>query len=156
MVAILIICLVQSLQTDLRVMLDEAYKSETAAIEMRTYLRSLKSPGATEKAYMGTAEMLMAEHVYFPWSKLKHFHSGVDLIAQAAEMEPENLEVRYLRFACQTHTPSFLGYNDHIESDKKILITKLPELQDQDLKKRIKIVLLESKHVSEKEKERVK
>lgn len=156
MVAFILICLSHHLQTDLREMLDNAYKSEKATIEMRDYLKTLKTPNATEKAYMGTVEMLMADHVYFPWNKLKHFHAGADFIAEAAKMEPDNLEVRYLRFACQTHTPSFLGYNNHLEQDKKALLEGISKLTDQDLKKRIKTVLLESKHVTDKEKEKVK
>ena len=156
MVALFLILLFQHQQTDLRVMLDKAYKSESAANEMRDYLKSISSPTALEMAYLGTAEMLMAEHASFPWTKLKHFHVGSDLLDQASESAPKNLEVRYLRFACQTHTPAFLGYTDHLETDKKTLIDGLNKLEDLDLKKRIKTLLLDSKHVSNDEKDQLK
>lgn len=156
MVAIILILLCQYQQTDLRMMLDNAYKSESAAIEMRDYLESISVPTALDKAYLGTAEMLMAEHTSFPWNKLKHFNLGADLLDQASKLDPTNLEVRYLRFACQTHTPAFLGYTDYLEVDKKVLISGLNDLTDVDLKKRIKKLLLDSKHVSMDEKEKVK
>jgi hypothetical protein len=137
-------------------MMDKAYKSEADATVMMEYLEKIQAPTATEKAYKGTLYMLMADRAYFPWSKLRHFQTGASLIEEAAKMNPDNIEVRYLRFASQTHAPSFLGYNDYLDEDKKAILTAFANLKDADLKKRIKVLLHTSKHVTETEKQSVK
>lgn len=156
MVALLLIVLFQPVQQDLRSMMDKAYKNESDATIMMHYLEKIESQSAVEKAYQGTLYMLMADRAYFPWSKLKHFQTGALLIEDASKMSPNDVEVRYLRFASQTHAPAFLGYNDYLEEDKKAMLAVINQLADHDLKKRIKIVLTQSKHVTATEKQSIK
>jgi hypothetical protein len=156
MVALILIYLFQPIQTDLRALMDQAYLNENNAVELMNSLEKKLSLNPLEKAYKGTLYMLQADRAYFPWMKYKHFRSGAGLLDEACEQDPKNLEVRYLRFASQTNAPSFLGYDEYLNVDKQVLFLGLPKLNDQDLEKRIKTLLLASKHVTEDEKRIIK
>lgn len=86
--------------------------------------------------YKGSATMMMANHVINPFTKLSYFKKGKNMLKKAIEADRENIELRFLRYAAQTNAPSFLGYDDHISSDKKYLLQAGDSI-DQTLKELI-------------------
>lgn len=98
--------------------------------------------------YKGSAHMMMANHAKDPFKKLSLFNAGKALLDKSIELEPTNTELHFLRFAVQSNTPGFLGYNDHIASDKKIVLQKLPYIEDTDLQRKIIVYLLDSDDLS--------
>ncbi len=152
MVTLILLSLTLTQQPNWRTMLDKAYHSEDAAVAMLTRLQAIPYPDPVEKAYLGTVQMLMAEHTFFPWNKLKHFSEGSKMLDEAIEEERDNAEMRLLRFACQTNIPDFLGYNKAIEADKAVLLNHMKKSTDADLTRRIKKILMESTHISDQEK----
>ena len=66
---------------------------------------------------------------------------------------PEEVEIRFLRFALQANTPGFLGYKDHMEEDKALLLKRLPEVKDDNLKQLMLPFLLNSEYLTETEKQ---
>lgn len=87
--------------------------------------------------YRGSATIIMANHVTNPFNKLANFRKGRNMLEKAIEKDNNNSELIFLRFAIQTHVPSFLGYNKSIQRDKEFLYSALPILKDSDLKKHI-------------------
>ncbi|MBN1337704.1 MAG: hypothetical protein JXA03_00180 [Bacteroidales bacterium] len=75
-------------------------------------------------AYRGVARAGMAECVTFPFTKLNYFNQGKSELEEAVLRAPDNVEIRFIRFAMQTNIPSLLGY-DHIEEDKKFIIKEI-------------------------------
>lgn len=75
------------------------------------------------KGYVGLCETMMAEHVFFPTSKLNYFNSGKNKIEDAIEEDPQNYELRYIRMLVQHEAPVFLGYNGDFEEDLEIFVT---------------------------------
>jgi hypothetical protein len=106
--------------------------------------------------YKASATMIMAKHVFNPFSKLSYFNQGKNMMEKAIATSPQNVELRFLRFAAQTKIPSFLGYKEKIKNDKKFLLTSLTRVHDIDLKKVIATFLKESDYVTEKEKNNIK
>lgn len=98
--------------------------------------------------YKGGAYMMMANHAKDPFKKLSLFNNGKELLDRSIELEPTNTELHFLRFAVQSNTPGFLGYNDYIASDKKIILQKLPHIKDKDLQSKIIVYLLDSDDLS--------
>jgi len=86
-----------------------------------------KSPpvNAILKAYYGASSAAAPACLSNPAKKIAYFRKGKQLIADAVMLEPDNFEIRFLRFATQSKTPSFLGYNQQIEEDKRFLLDKL-------------------------------
>lgn len=136
-------------------MLDKAYHNEDVTERMISSLQRVEKPSALEKAYLGAAQLIMADHASMPWTKYSYFNKGSALLDQAADEDATSAEIRYLRFACQTNMPEFLGYNKSIEADKSILLRNVSHTSDRDLAMRIKKILLSSRHMSEQEKKKL-
>jgi hypothetical protein len=103
-------------------------------------------------AYTGMSLMIKANHSLNPYNKLSFFTKGKDYLNSVIEKDPENIELRFLRFCVQTNAPSFLLYSNDISSDKAVIITRYHLLKDEDLKNRIKKYMTSSGVCTEKEK----
>ena len=74
-----------------------------------------------QQGYLGAFQMIWAVHVFNPISKLRTFNRGKKKIDEAVMADPDNVEIRIIRLSIQTKSPSFLGYRDNIDEDKKII-----------------------------------
>ncbi|PTS99691.1 hypothetical protein DBR11_11760 [Pedobacter sp. HMWF019] len=84
--------------------------------------------------YKGVAEMMQAKYGFNPINKFRRFKRGKNLIEEAVKKEPDNLEIRFLRFVIQTNLPTFLNYNENIKEDKTYLLNNLQTTKDKKLK----------------------
>jgi hypothetical protein len=96
--------------------------------------------------YRGAAGMVMARHAANPYVKLRYFNRGRDMLEGAIARDRNNPELRYLRYTIQFNVPPFLGYNTHMEEDKRFLQTKLHALSDGQLRNMIWLLLNEQQH----------
>lgn len=80
-------------------------------------------------AYYGASTAAAPACLSNPAKKISYFRKGKQLLAEAVKLEPDSFEIRFLRFATQSKTPSFLGYNQHIEEDKRFLLANLSKGQ---------------------------
>ncbi|MCT1530497.1 hypothetical protein M3B46_05785 [Sphingobacterium daejeonense] len=71
--------------------------------------------------YLGGLQTIWANHVFNPINKLKTFKEGKNKIEKAIKLDPENVELRFIRLSIQKNAPSFLGYNSNINSDKEFI-----------------------------------
>ena len=105
--------------------------------------------------YQGMACFMVCYHSLNPYSKIKYFIRGKNALDKAIQLEPKNVELRYLRFSVQTNAPEFLGYMRSIKDDKAFLLDALTngkdKITDDDLRKRILDFLLQSKYVTQRE-----
>lgn len=102
--------------------------------------------------YKGALTMIMAKHTMNPFKKLDCFNTGKSLLEQALIKEPNNVELRYLRFSIQCNAPAFLDYNSQRESDKVFLLKQANIIKDADLKGRMIHFLLQCPALSATEK----
>lgn len=101
-----------------------SWEGECGATELHTQLQDLNLSNPVIIAYKGAAEMTMANCVSNPWKKYQYFKDGKKELEAAIEKEPDNIEIRYLRFAVQENLPGILNYNN-LEEDKEFLIESL-------------------------------
>lgn len=88
--------------------------------------------------YKGATKMVMAKHVFNPFTKLSYFNAGKKMLNTAISKDNDNVELVFLRYATQVSAPSILGYNHHIETDKKLILKSLGNDQiDEQLAKTI-------------------
>jgi hypothetical protein len=78
------------------------------------------------------------------------------MLEEAIKKDYFNFELRFLRFTAQTNMPSFLGYNDSIEQDKKFILNSFSQVKDESLEKYVLPALKKSKDLKTKEKEKLK
>lgn len=106
--------------------------------------------------YKAVATMLMAKHVFFPFTKLSYFNKGKKMLGKSIEVDGKNVELRFLRFTMETNVPSFLGYNDDIKNDKNFILNFYQGITDTLLKNFMLPVLQKSDHITANEKRRLK
>ena len=105
--------------------------------------------------YKGSATMMMAQYVSNPISKLSNFYKGKNMLDEAIQVDQENMELRFLRFAAQTEAPAMLGYRGEIEQDKKLILNSLPTSNDEALQQLIIGYLVKSEFLDKQEKEKL-
>lgn len=105
-------------------------------------------------AYKGAAITLKSKFASGLKSKKQLFIEGVTLVETAVKDSPDNTEIRLIRLSIQEHTPKLLKYKEHIEGDKKQIISAFDKLP-QDLKEYIKDYVKQSKVFTEKEKQHI-
>lgn len=103
--------------------------------------------------YKAGATMMMAKYSTSPFSKLSYFKKGKKMLEKAIVADKSNIELRFLRFAAQTNTPSFLAYNDNIETDRSILLESIGHVTDISLRKIIIKFLKNSSYLTTKQKQ---
>ncbi len=120
------------------------------------------SSGVNEKnnplmlGYKASGTMLMAKHVVNPFTKMSYLKNGKQMLEKAIEADEKNFELRFLRFMAQTNMPSFLGYNNSINDDKKFILNSFSQIKDSKLKEFVLPVLHKSKYVTAEEKQQLK
>ncbi|MEZ4799499.1 MAG: hypothetical protein R2809_06940 [Flavobacteriales bacterium] len=89
--------------------------------------KTSKQNNATEKAYVGMATAMYAELCGGVQQKLTQFTRGKELLNASIESEPNNAELRFLRFSMQCETPWFLNFNSDIEKDANVILKALTD-----------------------------
>ena len=92
-------------------------------------------------AYLGGYQTIWANHVFNPLSKLATFKKGKNNIELAISKEPENVEIRYIRFSVQKNAPSFLGYNNNLKEDRDFLVKNKKNINSDFVQKNIETLL---------------
>lgn len=75
-----------------------------------------------EYAYHGAGLMAMANHVYWPGTKLEYFDKGKVKLEKAINFDLKNVELRFIRYSIQNNAPAMLGYYDDIEADRLFIL----------------------------------
>ena len=102
-----------------------AVESLQVTDSLYTQLSSRNSPSPLILAYTGTLEALKAKHSWNPYQKLKYVARSQKTLKKALKFEPNNLEIRFMRFSIQHYTPAFLGYSKELTEDRQAIIKQL-------------------------------
>lgn len=89
--------------------------------------------GAT-LGYKAAARALLARYAWNPYNKLTYLKESMALFRKAVRLDPQNIEIRFLRFAIQHYIPGFLDQSENLEEDKDIMSAHLHRYADFDLK----------------------
>lgn len=141
----------------LRKLYYEAAENKTAVKKLSALLAKVnENSDAILIGYRGATEMMEAKYAFNPVTKLSRFNKGKNYLEKAIKKEPKQVELRFIRFSIQTNLPSFLGYNDHIKTDKNLLFNAVPSLTDKQLKNNIIDYLIISKQCNQEEIKKLK
>lgn len=107
---------------------------------------------AVKFSYRGVAYMMQSKYAFNPYTKWSNFSKGRDMLEIALKQSPGNIEIHFLRFSIQSNIPFFLNYTNDIGNDKKIILEGWNEIEDKDLKSKIKQYIITSDAFTDSEK----
>jgi hypothetical protein len=142
-------------QTNAVVRLRELSSMQSAAAyeEINSLLNQSNIPSEIQSGYRSIAVFMLCKISDSPFDKLKYFKNGKSIMEKAIEENKDCVELRFLRFCVQTNSPWFLNYTSDISIDKIFIMQSWNKLQDEDLKNRIKTVMLQSTSCNDIEKQ---
>lgn len=126
---------------EVRTSYNKAVLDKKLCEKMIEELELSKEKSVIALAYLGAYQTIWANHVFNPLSKLATFKNGKNNIELAISKEPENVEIRYIRFSVQKNAPSFLRYNSHLKEDKDFLVKNKKNINSDVLQKNIEMLL---------------
>lgn len=94
--------------------------------------------------YLGAAQMILAKHTWNPIRKSNLFFKGKNILEATILRNFEVVELRFLRLTIQFSSPNFLGYKSSIHPDKEFILANYFNLDDDDLRSRIKSFIINS------------
>ncbi|TAE46522.1 MAG: hypothetical protein EAZ89_19980 [Bacteroidetes bacterium] len=107
--------------SDLRKGFEAAVQDKTAAAQLWERLRTYEGTDPLIVAYKAAALSLAAREEWNPFARLEQLRTVMALFAQAVSLAPQNIEIRFLRFAIQHHLPGFLQLSGDLEEDMSVL-----------------------------------
>jgi hypothetical protein len=113
------------------------------APEFHAYLLSLDQDHPIVVGYRGATEALLTKHTWSPIEKFRFLQRAEKSLNMAVTMSPDNVEVRFIRYAVETHIPRFLGFSDHLEEDESFLALQLNHMSHLELDMEMKTYILD-------------
>ncbi len=143
-----------SLLAEARIELPKAFENEQECKGLCNKLSKVKNPEPILKGYVGASNIAMARHAAL-FDKRSYLKTGAELLEQAIKEKPNNIELLFLRMTIQINLPSFLSYNENIDSDKKFVL-KNYFTAPPTLKQRISNFIKDSDYFTPEEKASIK
>lgn len=134
----------QEVNLSVRTRFHQAIDQSKIAEALMQDLSLQKSKSTYLEAYEAALYMVNAKYLFLPTSKYASFKKGKVQLESIIANNPNNVEFRYLRLIIQKNVPQFLGYHDKQASDQLFLLYQFKNIQDQDLKSRIKGFLIKN------------
>lgn len=78
-------------------------------------------------AYKAGIDALKSKHAFWPFKKMSYLNDSMSLFEEAIAKDPENLEIRFMRFSILYYVPGILGYGNETEEDLDVVYQLLLE-----------------------------
>lgn len=102
----------------------------------------IKPKSALITVYSGATCAIMAKNKWNPFSAVNLVKKSNTEMNKAVKASPNNLEIRFIRFAVQKNIPSYLGFSNSIEEDKKFIIKHIDSFYNPKLSKEMRDYIL--------------
>lgn len=124
---------------EIRQNIGDVFKTESTCLQFKeSFDKTDISKNNLLLGYKGAVELGMARHHPNPFKKMGYFGDGKELLEKSISIDPENIELRFLRLTIQTNLPTFLGYSDEKENDKAYVLNHLEEAPSETFKTRVR------------------
>jgi len=99
--------------------------------------------------YIAALQALKAKHSWNPYFKFKYLNDSEKTFDNAVTADPQNMEIRFMRFSVEHYVPVFLGDDKDLYADREEIIDDIKKKRyttaDKDLVTAIVKFLLASK-----------
>lgn len=118
---------------DMRKYFSSLSKGEEHCIGLKTISKtSMEVNNSLKQAYFAAGEMASAQYKFGPLAKLNTFNAGKKSLDASVMTDPDNPEIRFIRYAIQLKCPAFLGYSKNKKEDKKVILQHIRLLRTND------------------------
>ena len=121
-------------------------------------LADYKDRDALVLGYKAAAEAIRARDASM-FNKLTYVQDAAKTFEQAVGLDPQNPEIRFLRFSVESNLPAFLGLSKHVDQDKEMLLSAALSHPgsglDSEAFRTVRNFLVERGHVSEEDAQRL-
>ncbi len=118
-----------------------AAENKSACNNWLTKLERQNNKTNVELAYLGAFQIMWANHLSNPFDKLATFKKGKANIEKAVQQQPENIEIRFIRYSIQKKCPKFLNYQNNLSTDKSFLTQHKQQVEQKSLNHLIESIL---------------
>ena len=109
----------------------EAYTSDFKCNKLGETLNTMKkNTSILIKGYEGCFYFFKCKFESSPISKLIYFKKGKKLLENAIKMNPNSVELKFLRYSIQRNLPKFLSYHNNIELDYNFVCQNIKNMSD--------------------------
>lgn len=133
---------------------EAAAADKTAGEKFYQLLVDYHDHDALVLAYKGAAEAIRARDASM-FNKLTYVQQAVRTFEQAVSLDPQNAEIRFLRFSVESNLPPFLGLSKHVDEDLALLLQSALAYPksglDDEAFRTVRSFLVDRGHVSEDE-----
>jgi hypothetical protein len=98
-----------------------AAADKTAGEKFYKLLADYKDRDALVLGYKAAAEAIRARDASM-FNKLTYVQDAARTFEEAVGLDPQNPEIRFLRFSVESNLPAFLGLSKHVDEDRELLI----------------------------------
>lgn len=92
-------------------------------------LEAIESPTAETVAYTGATCAYLAKLTSNPFKKIHYLNRSKRYLNHAVDMDPKNIEIRFMRFLTQSQVPGIFNLGYDVRSDKTYIVNHLDSLQ---------------------------
>ena len=120
-----LLCLAAATPQDwinIRSLYRQALSAESALNDFSSKTKSFANVDPLAKAYYGTALALRARASIAPTTKLSLANQAETHLNAAATSQPQNLEIRFLRYSFEYGTPASVNMKKNMQVDKPLAI----------------------------------
>lgn len=100
---------------------ERAAADKSAGAKFYELMSGYGEQNALVLAYKGAAEAIRARDASM-LNKLGYVQEAARTFEQAVRLDPDNAEIRFLRFSVESNLPAFLGLSKHVDEDRDFLL----------------------------------
>ncbi|MBN1300705.1 MAG: hypothetical protein JW995_05780 [Melioribacteraceae bacterium] len=134
---------------------NEDYIDSLKTIITKNFGENISRYPALILAYHAGIEALKSKHSFWPFTKMTYLNDSMDIFEKAITNEPENLEIRFMRYSILYFVPGILGYESEEQNDLEkvyqLLLNQNYSVVDFGLQKGMAEFILQSGSLNETE-----
>jgi len=83
--------------------------------------------------YKAATYGIMADYAWSPYYKIKYVRTAAKSFEEILKKNPEQVEVRFLRYSLEYYIPRYLNMSGHLQEDRAIILKSLFSYPQSDL-----------------------
>ncbi|MBK6481818.1 MAG: hypothetical protein KBF32_12645 [Chitinophagales bacterium] len=109
----------------------QGVEDEAAAKKLLDLVSAIDQNDPLLLGYRGGAEALLAKHAWNPYTKLEYLDKSMKTLQRSIDLDPQNTEIRFIRFSIQFYVPRFLGLSKNLKEDAHVIALHFDQLLTQ-------------------------